>query len=740
MAKKVQVIVDVNSSSVQVASDNTLTLTQQVRELKKALQTVPEGTKEWTLIQQKYNETKDALDRVNVKSKELFGTMSSLPGPIGQVSGQLDNTVGVLKTFSAIKLSDIKTQFVALGADLKEVGKNFLDLTGITKLYDFTVKGLTKGMVALGLAEEGAAVAARGLSGALIATGIGALVVAVGYLIANFDDLKEAVFGASAETKAYNEVNQEAVKTSGDLIVNETALIEKIKKGGLTRQEQIKVLNDWNEKHKETNLLFTDYAKLENYLIQNGDKYIAYIMAKAKADANYAVIIAKQKELLASTATDPAEFRKWYDYFSDQAIFGKIGDLDQYRKEVALVRIQKQIDILGKQTDGLNAAAATAMAEAKVISTEVIKPLETDKPKPAGKKVETPEEKAARLKKEALAVQAELDKVADDAYAKSLSDKDRELYEAGKRYNDLLQKAKQYNLDTTALREAYEQEQININSKYDEAKATKDKEKAAKDAEAKFKADQEAYSYQYEQNKKLIDLEQQRADAVVLQNQIITQSWIDLGNNISSILGSLAQTFQGNETLQKIFAVTQVAVNTASAIGAILLSGQSQQAEYNKAIAAGNASIALAATTAFIPGAQALAAAQFAAGKTALAAGIAGKAKAKISTTAQVAVASIAGAAQIAAILSAKKGSGASASSGGGQSPTPAFNGTVSVPAPVIGASQASNSGNLGQTIAGAVQAGNSTSRPIQAYVVGDQVSTQQQLDRRISVAAKMGG
>ena len=71
---------------------------------------------------------------------------------------------------------------------------------------------------------------------------------------------------------------------------------------------------------------------------------------------------------------------------------------------------------------------------------------------------------------------------------------------------------------------------------------------------------------------------------------------------------------------------------------------------------------------------------------------------------------------------------------------TPAFNGTVNVPAPQIGASQATQSGTLGMTIAGAVQSGNSTSRPIQAYVVGDQVSTQQQLDRRISVAAKMGG
>jgi hypothetical protein len=71
---------------------------------------------------------------------------------------------------------------------------------------------------------------------------------------------------------------------------------------------------------------------------------------------------------------------------------------------------------------------------------------------------------------------------------------------------------------------------------------------------------------------------------------------------------------------------------------------------------------------------------------------------------------------------------------------TPSFNGSINVPAPVIGASQVNQSGTLGQTIVGAVQAGNSTTRPIQAYVIGGQVTTQQQLDRRISVAAKMGG
>jgi hypothetical protein len=82
-------------------------------------------------------------------------------------------------------------------------------------------------------------------------------------------------------------------------------------------------------------------------------------------------------------------------------------------------------------------------------------------------------------------------------------------------------------------------------------------------------------------------------------------------------------------------------------------------------------------------------------------------------------------------------GSSSTASSG---TPTPAFNGTMNVPAPQIGASSAQSSGNLGQIIGTSMEANNSRSRPIQAYVVGDQVSTQQQLDRRISVAAKMGG
>jgi len=94
----------------------------------------------------------------------------------------------------------------------------------------------------------------------------------------------------------------------------------------------------------------------------------------------------------------------------------------------------------------------------------------------------------------------------------------------------------------------------------------------------------------------------------------------------------------------------------------------------------------------------------------------------------------------VSAIDNPTGGSSAAGAGSGGQAATPSFNGSVSVGAPVIGASAASSTGNLGSIVGNAVQSGNSTSRPIQAFVVGTSVTTQQQLDRRIALAARMGG
>jgi hypothetical protein len=81
-------------------------------------------------------------------------------------------------------------------------------------------------------------------------------------------------------------------------------------------------------------------------------------------------------------------------------------------------------------------------------------------------------------------------------------------------------------------------------------------------------------------------------------------------------------------------------------------------------------------------------------------------------------------------------GGGGSASSA--SAATPAFSAPQQAQVPNIGSSVVSSEGRIGQIVSSA--ATEQGTRPIQTYVVGSQVSTQQQLDRRVSLSARMGG
>jgi hypothetical protein len=297
-------------------------------------------------------------------------------------------------------------------------------------------------------------------------------------------------------------------------------------------------------------------------------------------------------------------------------------------------------------------------------------------------------------------------------------------------YDEKINLAAKYGKDVIVLQEAREKALRELNAKF----AQEDKEKADKDAEDKKKKYDEFTKFQTEQYEKINKLNQERQDAEFASNQAIGQSWVNLGNTIAGTIGSLTNVFEEGSTLAKAFGVAQVAISTAASIGNILLSGKDQQSQYDKAIAAGNSTIALAATTAFIPGMQGVAVAQGLAGKAAVTAGIAGKALSKKNTIAQVAAAGIAGATQIAAILSSKKTSSASAAGGGGglaSIPAPAIAG---VAAPVIQGTQPMNTGTqIAQTLSGV------TGKPVEAYVISGKVSSQQALDRRTSAAATFG-
>lgn len=229
MAKKIEIQVDVDSGSVDITSDRVLTLTEQLRILKKEIQKVGPGAEQDLLIG-KFNEINDELDKTNLKSKEFLGALGTLPGPVGEFAGSLDGAVNQLRNFSSFSFNDIKTQLVGLVDDFGKIATNIGRATGITKIYTVLNNALAASFVKVGVGEAAAATGARAFAAALTATGIGALVVGLGMAISYLMDYANAAETAAEKQKELNEqqdkmaretldVESQSVKRQSDLLL-----------------------------------------------------------------------------------------------------------------------------------------------------------------------------------------------------------------------------------------------------------------------------------------------------------------------------------------------------------------------------------------------------------------------------------------------------------------------------------------------------------------------------------------
>jgi len=405
MAQRIKVNVDVDSESIEFATDKVLTLQQQVRALKQALQLVPEGTAEWKVLQAKFNETRDALDRVNIKSKELFGTLGALPGPIGDVSSKLNGTIDTLKVFSSVRIGDIGTQVKELGKDLGHIVKGIGDATGITKIYSIINNALSKSFVAVGIGEEAAAAGAKGFAAALTATGVGALVVVLGFavnaLMDFFDSTKESTDGvnlfnsAIAEQQRLLENDLEAIDSAGK------AAVTRAKIAGKSEEELTKITKQFS-KEKLDALRANDEA----------------LYNRRKELANNTVISEKDKK--AAIDKLDADILKSGQTITKQILSNSQTELEA---QLAAVNAKKALDDKATQKNA-----------------ELVKQRQAD--------IKT------------------LEKAESEALLQSLSNKDKELGAVDVKYKELIDKEIKYGRSTKILTDAVEAEKQKIREKY----------------------------------------------------------------------------------------------------------------------------------------------------------------------------------------------------------------------------------------------------------------------------------
>ena len=464
--------VNIHDDQVAPSEEKFKSLRRQIRETLVELQALTDAGdtqgKKFTELNLKLAELRTEQEQVNNKTQSLTSTFSLMGGAVGEFSDKAEIGIQALKTISSFTLKDIQNQFMVVGQELKTFVGKIADATGITKLYTITNEALAASFIEMGVAEEAAASAASVLSGAIVATGIGAIIVGIALLAANWDKVEEALKGTTEQEELYNQAVEKTNKDIEKFYENLTSVkqtLEAAEKGVISKKEALKIYNETLGDSLGKVKTFEEAEKRAN----SPEAVTAYVQAQVKK-AEAQILLAKSAQAAADAATGKGYDLSWWEKLKNAVVNAgnPVGYLVDNLKDGA--ENTKEL---------LNTAKTSAEEYAKFA------------PKGAEAKKEKENTKVDPRIAQAKTVQAELDKIAEDAYAKTLSDKDRELYVEGEKYNTLLNKAKSYGLDTTALTEAYHTNRDVINKKYDDKELSEDekKRKAIEQFEVKLAAD-----------------------------------------------------------------------------------------------------------------------------------------------------------------------------------------------------------------------------------------------------------
>lgn len=308
-------------------------LRKEIKSLKDQLVGLEEGTKEYNdvlvEVANKTHQLAEIQEQVRKSSQDFGDQLANVRGTITGVSGAFQTVLGSLSLMG-----------VELGDDVKML-KMLQSAMAITQGVAAIDAGI-KSFKALSISIKAATAATSGFKKALIATGIGALVVAVGLLIANMDKLKQLFGGTADESDKFAAANKR-LKDSLDALNQQTELeVAIMEQDGATKVEVA-------QKRLEA----------ARAALKEADATVDLIRAKGELNK-------KELEEL-QTAMDVANERWKIVAKANQDLFLAERQAQLDRQKAERERVQKHLEELRKQNEE---AAKQRLADLKKIAEQ----------------------------------------------------------------------------------------------------------------------------------------------------------------------------------------------------------------------------------------------------------------------------------------------------------------------------------------------------------------------------------
>lgn len=282
--------------------------------------TMAELKKQWkaTADEVKRNELGQQIDSINNQLKELDGTIGNNQRLVGSYAEEFKKALGesddaTIRTRTQLESVQKVTAGLANGYAAVQGAMTLLNIEnenlqkamvkvqsamaiaqGVGGMKDL-VEGLSRGKVAFQGALNGCKAFIGGLNGvkgAIIGTGIGALVVAVGLLIANWDKISKMMENINPQqkaAKAARELNLEITKlanqSAGDKIAKVKELSLAYSKLGDNLNAKKQFVIDYKDELANMGIEMNNVNDADEIFVNNTNAYITALMARAKADA-----------------------------------------------------------------------------------------------------------------------------------------------------------------------------------------------------------------------------------------------------------------------------------------------------------------------------------------------------------------------------------------------------------------------------------------------------------------------
>jgi tubulin-specific chaperone A len=176
---------------------------------------------------------------------------------------------------------------------------------------------------------------------ALLASGIGAAIVAIGLLIANWDKVEEALSGVSKTQKEYNDLQKESNKQAGEDIAQLKVLTTTAQSETLSKKERLKAVDELQKQYPNY------FGNLTKEQILYGD------LSKVINEVNKALVARARAQAIEGKIAE-IEQKKLDDELKATIELGKIKKRDALDRDLKVLQEQATLKTLASNRKRLN--------------------------------------------------------------------------------------------------------------------------------------------------------------------------------------------------------------------------------------------------------------------------------------------------------------------------------------------------------------------------------------------------